>query len=189
MPEVGMPDVETGCWTTLESQTVFEGGSRLAVSSESVLLPGNRVVDDYYRISLPSFSAVFALTESGNVVVLQQYKHGVGHVCLTLPGGQLEPGEVPEFAARRELLEETGYGGGLWLPEQQLVVHGNQRVATAFVHVARNVIQIGEPCSGDLEDSAVVPMPRAEFRKAVLNGQVPIASHVAAFGLAESLLK
>jgi len=188
MADFLMRDASHKCWETLDSQTVFQGGTRLEVSSERVLLPGNRIVDEYYRIALPSFSAVYAVTEGDRVLVLRQYKHGVGQVCLTLPGGQLEPNEIPEFAARRELLEETGYGGGLWLPEQQLVVHGNQRVATAHIHVARNVIKVGEPHSGDLEEATVVAMPRAEFRQAVLNGQVPITSHVAAFGLAESLL-
>ncbi|MTI43063.1 ADP-ribose pyrophosphatase [Roseibium hamelinense] len=175
-------------WQLLGSQKVFEAGHRLLVSRQSVQLPCDRIIDDYYQVELPSFSAIFAVNENDELLVLEQYKHGVGQVCLTLPGGQVEPGESPEFAARRELLEETGYGGGLWLPERQLVVHGNQKVATAHIHVATNVIQFGLPNSGDLETSTVVTMPRSRFRKAVLEGRVPIASHVAAFGLAESLL-
>jgi len=181
-------ELSEDCWETLESELVYKAGDRLEVSCHSVLLPGNKIVEDYYRVALPSFSAIYAVTENQEVLVLRQYKHGVGDVCLTLPGGQIEPGEIPEFAARRELLEETGYGGGLWLPEKQLVVHGNQRVAKAHIHIATNVIRIGEPDSGDLETSTVERLPRSKFRQAVMTGQVPIVSHVAAFGLAESLL-
>ncbi|MTH99855.1 NUDIX hydrolase [Roseibium sp. RKSG952] len=175
-------------WNLLRSTKVFDAGDRLKVSQQSVQLPCDRVVEDYYRVDLPSFSAIYAVTEDDHVLLMRQYKHGVGRVCFTLPGGQIEAGEIPEFAARRELLEETGYGGGLWLPETRLVVHGNQGVASAFVHVATNVMQVCEPNSQDLETSTVVTVPRDSFRQLVLDGQVPIVSHVAAFGLAESLL-
>lgn len=176
------------CWRLLETRNVFDGGRHLKVNRQCVRLPSAQVVDDYYQVELPSFSVVYALTEKSEVVVLRQYKHGVGRVCLTLPGGQVETGEEPEFAARRELLEETGFGGGRWTAAEPLILHGNQKIATAYIYVAESVFQIADAASGDLEEASVELIHRSLFARAVLSGEVPITSHVAATGLASSIL-
>ena len=42
------------------------------------------------------------------VLVLKQYRYATGGFLREIPAGRLEPGEIPEACARRELLEETG---------------------------------------------------------------------------------
>ncbi len=54
-------------------------------------------------------AAVIALTPNGKVVVAKQYRPGPEKVLYELPGGMVDAGEVPEEAAKREFLEETGY--------------------------------------------------------------------------------
>nr|WP_282449408.1 NUDIX hydrolase [Roseibium sp. CAU 1639] len=172
----------------VESRKVFEAGDRLRVLRQTVCLPDNRLVDDYYQIDLPSFASIYAVTEDNRVLLLRQYKHGIGRVCLTLPGGQVDPGEDAEFCARRELLEETGYGGGRWLAGPSLVLHGNQRIASAHIFVARHVIKLADAHSGDLEDATLITLPRDRVRQAALSGDLPVTSHVATVGIAEMLL-
>lgn len=174
-------------WSVLQSDTVYDSGKNLRVLRQTVQLPDSRIIDDYFRIDLPSFTSVYAVTEENQVLLLQQYKHGAGQVCLTLPGGQVDPGEDPEFSARRELLEETGFGGGRWIAGPALVLHGNQGIARAHVFVASHVIKLGEPCSGDLEDAVLVTRQRAYLREAILRGELPVTSHVATIGIAEAL--
>ena len=49
------------------------------------------------------------------MVLIRQYRHGIGAVHYELPAGTTDPEDTSlEEAARRELREETGYGGGRW---------------------------------------------------------------------------
>ncbi|QDG77373.1 NUDIX hydrolase [Labrenzia sp. PHM005] len=175
-------------WAVLNTERVFDAGKRIQVSRQKVRLPDSRVVDDYYQVELPSFATIYAVNEANQVLLLKQYKHGVGDVCLTLPGGQIEKGEDPEFSARREMLEETGYGGGRWYTGPTLVLHGNQRIARAHVFVARHVIKLNEPSSGDLEDTTLTTMSPSEVRTAIQTGMMPVTSHVATAGIADIIL-
>lgn len=63
----------------------------------------------YYALSLPDYVCVVALTNARRLVLVRQYRPAVEELTLELPAGHVDPGETPEHAARRELLEETGY--------------------------------------------------------------------------------
>jgi len=52
---------------------------------------------------------ILALDEQDRVLMVRQYRYGVGEVLLEIPAGKLEPGEDPFECGKRELLEETGY--------------------------------------------------------------------------------
>jgi len=54
------------------------------------------------------------VTGDGYVAMIEHYKHGAGMTSLELPAGYIEDGETVEAAARRELLEETGYVASDW---------------------------------------------------------------------------
>ena len=54
-----------------------------------------------------------ALTKDGLSIMVDQYRFGIGERTLETSGGMVDAGETPLAAAQRELLEETGYGGGV----------------------------------------------------------------------------
>lgn len=72
-------------------------------------LPEGKTVEQYYVVELPPCVVVMALTEAGEVLLVRQYRYPVDEELLELPGGFIDGQEPAEEAARRELLEETGY--------------------------------------------------------------------------------
>jgi 8-oxo-dGTP pyrophosphatase MutT (NUDIX family) len=65
--------------------------------------------EPYYMLELQDYVAVVAVTPAKEVLLVRQFRPVVRQETLELPSGHVEPGESPEEAARRELLEETGY--------------------------------------------------------------------------------
>jgi ADP-ribose pyrophosphatase len=54
-------------------------------------------------------TAIVPMLGDGRVVLVRQYRYAAATELLEIPAGTLEPDEVPEDCARRELEEETGY--------------------------------------------------------------------------------
>lgn len=67
---------------------------------------------DFVVAHAPDWVNVVALTPDGRIVLVNQFRFGANALSLEIPGGVIEKGEEPLAAGLRELLEETGYGGG-----------------------------------------------------------------------------
>jgi len=73
------------------------------------LMEGENKSIDAYVIENPDWVNIIALTAEMQVVLIEQFRYGIEKVILELPGGMIDEGENAERAARRELLEETGF--------------------------------------------------------------------------------
>lgn len=74
---------------------------------------------DYFRLEGPDWVNVVAFTplaEGGELLVVQQFRHGIDEATFEIPGGGCDPGEAPLASARRELAEETGFVSETWIP-------------------------------------------------------------------------
>jgi ADP-ribose pyrophosphatase len=175
-----------GPWKVLESKTVFSSLPHIEVHSQKIELPDGRTVEPYFRIDLRAWVVMAAITQDGRIVVARQYRHGIEGVSLMLPGGLLEKGEDPLTAAKRELLEETGFASDKWDLLGRFVGNSNYRCGETSLYLARGARKIAEPDHGDLEETEVHLVPLSEIADALRNGAVISLSSAAAISLALS---
>lgn len=176
-------------WETLARREVLDRRPWLRVWSEDVLLPDGRVIEDFSTIEMPDYAMVVALTDDGLVVAERNYKHGPRRVGLHLPAGYLEPGEDPLAAARRELLEETGYAAERWATLGSFAIDGNRGGGTGHFFLAHGARLVAPPDAGDPEEIAVELLPLDALLAATRNGEINVLSVAAAIGLAAAVAK
>jgi ADP-ribose pyrophosphatase len=171
-------------WTVLGRSPRFAGGPIREVAIEHVRLPDGTEIEDYYRVTMADFALVFAAMDDGRVMMLRQYKHGAGRVCLTFPGGALGDGETPIDAARRELLEETGCVAERWASYGAYVTNANQYCNRAHLFRADGCRRVSSPTSPDLERPELVIVAEHELLQPDVLPRIGLASHVALIAVA-----
>src|SRR5690242_475643 len=140
-------------WVVESSTSILRREPWLQVFEEHIRLPDGRRVDDFYTIQLRNFVAVAALTEAGQMLFVNHYRHGPRGMTRSLPSGFIEAGEAPADAARRELLEETGHVADSWEALGSWVVDGNRRCGEEHVFLARGARRVAEPTMDDLAEA------------------------------------
>jgi ADP-ribose pyrophosphatase len=165
-------------WKTLKRERLFSAGPIQEIARETVLLPDGRVISDYYTAVMGDYAVVYAVTHSGNVLVLRQYKHGPRRVCLTFPGGHVRGDEDPNEAVARELLEETGYRAGRLTALGSFVANANQACNTAHLFRADDCWRERDPDPGDLEEMELVTMPPEELLTTTAFWEMGVLSYV-----------
>lgn len=86
-------------------------GAQFEMVTEPVVLPNGRRVE-FDLVRHPGAAAVVPFLDEDHVLMIRQYRFATGGEILEIPAGKLDPGEVPEDCAARELAEETGYRAG-----------------------------------------------------------------------------
>ena len=102
-------------WRVLSKEELFRR-PWLTVRRDKVELPDGRVHSEYYVLHYPTWVNVIAETDDGRLILERQYRHGLGIMSTEICAGVAEKGEEPLAAAKRELQEETGFGGGDFRP-------------------------------------------------------------------------
>lgn len=181
-----MPGLEH---TLLRSEDRFRN-SRMAFRGEWYRLPDGREGGPYGVLDYPDWVNVLALTKRSEAVLVRQFRPGPKKVTLELPGGAVEPGEASlEGAMRRELEEETGYGGGTLTYLAGLSPNSASHTNRLHSFLAQDVERIGALRPDDTEFLEVVTLPLAELVETALTGGLDQALHLATLFLALERLK
>lgn len=174
-------------WEVRGRRIVYSARPFFEVVVEEVRLPDGRIIDDYHQIESGIYANIVAETEEGDILLLRQYRHGIRRVALSVPGGRVEAGELPLAAAKRELLEETGYAAGQW--RELASYHLSCSYGFGYHHFfhAFGLTRISAPSSDDLETSEIVFLDRSRTQAALAAGEFSSIGH--AFPLAMLLLQ
>jgi len=171
-------------WKTLSRRTVLKHSKFLVVESHEIELPDGQTISDWAWLITPDYVNVVAVTEADQFLCFCQTKYAVEGISLAPVGGYLEPGEEPLAAARRELLEETGYEASEWVDLGHYVVDGNRGAGTAYLYLALGAHKVAEPDADDLEEQHLLLLSRAEIEAALAAGQFKVVAWTTAVALA-----
>jgi ADP-ribose pyrophosphatase len=171
-------------WTTRSRKTVLDRRPWLSVEDHVVELPDGRVVDRWPWVVSREYANVVAVTVDGSFLVFRQVKYGVEGTSLGTVGGYLDPGEEPLEAARRELLEETGYEASEWRSLGPYVVDGNRGCGVGHFYLALHARKVAEPVADDLEEQELLLLSRGEVEARLAAGEFKVLSWAAALALA-----
>jgi ADP-ribose pyrophosphatase len=152
---------------TVSKKTVLEMGKFLTVENHSVELPDGRVIDNWPWVITPDYINVVAVTDDGRFPIFRQTKYSVEGTSLAPVGGYIDPGEDPLSAAKRELLEETGYEAARWTYLGTYSADGNRGGGTAYFYLAEGARHVGDIESDDVEEQELLLLSRSEVEAAL----------------------
>jgi len=175
-----MADLE---WRTLGSKTLIND-RWLKLRAETCLTPHGRLIEPYYVLDYPPWVNVIALTPGNEAVLVSQHRHGLGRTVLGLPSGTVEEGESPLEAVKRELREETGYGGGEFVETGRLSANPANQTNLTHSFLARGVEPVAEPKADEAEEVLVSLMAVDRLLDLARKGGLVQALHTAAVFLA-----
>ena len=172
-------DSDPGPWEVLASGHLVRK-PWLSVRQDRIRLPGGAIIEDYYILEYPEWVNILPVTEDGRIVLIRQYRHGARAVHYELPAGVCDPGDFDlEATARRELIEETGYGGGRWSLVSSLSANPGTHTNRSHTFLARGVVREREPSPEDTEEIRVRVVTVDELRRILAAGEVLQALHAA----------
>ncbi len=171
-------DEKSKPWVTLGSEYLVRR-PWLTARRDRVRLANGTVNDEYYVLEYPDWVNVIAVTADGKFIMIKQYRHGITGTSYEICAGCCERGEAPEQAARRELLEETGYGGGEW--QRLLVIAPNASSMNNYTHcyLAVGVKKISEIHLDPTEELEMFLLDGDEVFDLLQSGQIVQATMVA----------
>lgn len=131
-------------WLTVETRTVyctpiFDLHRRRSAHP-------HRGQKDFFILEAPNWVNIIALTDKSEVVMVRQFRHGIEDFTVELPGGMVDPDDPdPRDAARREMIEESGYDSDDIIELGR--VHPNPAIQanSCYSYLARGVHKVMKP--------------------------------------------
>lgn len=170
-------------WQVLDSAWALDVPWMRVRRDRLVMQPGTPAVE-YYVWEGPDIATVVPRTPEGEFVLCRQYRHAMGRSLLQFPAGQVDTGESPEEAARRELLEETGYAAPTLVPLGTLAAYPTKSTGLHHLYLALDVHRVAEPRPDPSEAITVELCSRERLRQSLATPDFLVADSVAAALLA-----
>ncbi|MBT3981515.1 MAG: NUDIX hydrolase [Bacteriovoracaceae bacterium] len=156
-------------WKVLSRKTYTHSPYRSIEDVEFELPTGERQI--YSLKKEGSAVAVLAFDCNGEIILARQYRPGPDQILDEIPGGGIDGNESAPEAAKRELLEETGYFPGE-LIQLSNVLECAYSTIDRYAFIAKNCQKIGEPSPDEHEFIEVITKSKEEFIDQLVKGRI-----------------
>lgn len=170
------PDI----WKRIESKQIADCRV-FRVREDICKRDSNSDEHNFFVIENPDWVNIIALTKDEEVVLIEQFRHGSEEIILEIPGGMLDENEEPETAARRELVEETGY------ESDEFIYLGKSRPNpaiqnnTIYHFLAKDCVKTKDTSFDEHEDVITKLVPYENVKNLIASGEITHALAVAGF--------
>ena len=191
-------DKENLAWEEIRTEHIVQD-EWIDFRRSAYRFPDGRIIEPFYSYSRRDFVVVVASDTDGKYLCVRQFRQGIKCVTTEFPAGGIEPTSGGEYsvknglsmseealkAAKRELLEETGYVSDSW--RHLLTVPSHATIADNYAHVfvAENCRKSGEQKLDETEFLNVKKYTASEIEEMISQGDFQQAIHIMAWLLAQ----
>ncbi len=176
-------------WKTHSTKIVFNHKWYKVQRDEVEVRPG-KIYDDYFMGVFPDIVLVVAITTDNKLPLVRQYKHGAGEILFEAPAGYIDKNETPLKAAKRELLEETGFISKKWKKLGFFYSNPTKEKGNGIhIYLAKEAQQTGKSHNDKMENIEVRLVGIKEALKMVKNNEIKVVGSAAALLFALYFLK
>ena len=159
--------------------------------------PDGRIFEPYYTYSRRNYVIIVPSDEEGNYLLVRQFRQGIRKVTIEFPAGGIERKDGKEYggeddlntedalaAAKRELLEETGYTSDEFV--HLITIPANATIADNYAHLymAKNCRKVAGQSLDEMEFLNVEKYTAEEIEDMIAKGEFLQAMHITAWLLA-----
>jgi 8-oxo-dGTP pyrophosphatase MutT (NUDIX family) len=170
-------------WELLRSDTVIKD-RWITLRADTCRTADGHEVKPYYILENPDWTVILASNTQGEMILVQQYRHGIQEVVNEFPAGNIDAGEHDiEESARREMREETGYTGGEWKYVRSMPVNPARQTAFCHVVLATGLKKTHEIMQSSSEEIRMFYKTPQELEIMIQRGEFNHPHHIAAWSL------
>lgn len=180
---------QNNAWKVLKEKRIYTT-PWCRVTEETVKLPDGSVIDDYSLVELNDVVLILPVTDSKEIIMERQYRHGVRKTLLELPAGTYDAiKEKPEDAVRRELLEETGYKTNDLKYLGKIYEYPTKEKHTISIYLGTSLVYEPIDFKEATENIEIVKVPWNKIESLIKNGEIQVSGTIAAIHMAVKYFK
>jgi len=156
-------------WKFLKREQVYDGSPYIKIFKDTVELPSGKIVDDYHRIEVNNAVMLLIENEKKELLVYNEYRHGIGEISYTFPAGGIEDNETIEEASKREVFEELGFKFKSFKFLKKYIVSGSYMFSELNMISIKDIKKISEPKEVDIENPEILWLSKELVVDGILN--------------------
>jgi ADP-ribose pyrophosphatase len=165
-------------WKILSSTYLFSD-LWFKVRKDVCETPEGKIINPYYVYEFPTWVTAVPVSDDGRIVMVRQYRHALGEICIEIPGGCVDDTDKTlQDAIARELKEETGYTFSSYDYLGKISANPSTNNNLMHMFLARGGIKTSEPQLDHNEELQVELFSIGEVKDLLKENKIVQAMHV-----------